>query len=109
MGWRDIDREWREPLKRLAWLMLNKPTPDHLLVLPASTYTRRPGTGTIAFTVVKVARFLQWLHTGTAVEITEIRQIEDYHIQQWAKHVHNLALYPPRRLSQAADLPVGVG
>jgi len=98
MGWRDVELAWREPLKRLAWLMINKPVPDHLLLLPGSNYTARPGAGTILYTIHGVITFLRWLRettTDTEVTVTEIRHVNDYHLQRWVKYVHARNLNDP--------------
>lgn len=95
MGWRDIEQQWREPLKRVAWLLINKPTPEHLLTLPGQRYTSRPGSGTIGFTVTKIARFLQWLADLSDAGPRSIHEIDSYHLEQWVKHVHGMNIAQP--------------
>lgn len=93
MGWRDIEPEWREPLKRLGWLMINQPVPDLLLTAPGHNYVTRPGAGTIASAVANLAEFLRWLRDLD--DITEMRQVNDYHLGQWVQHLHARNLMQP--------------
>jgi hypothetical protein len=96
MGWRDVEPEWREPLKRLAWLMLNQPLPEHLLTLPHSNYRTRPGAGTIQCTINGAVKFLRWLREQpNHATVTEIRHVDQRHLQAWVAHIHARKLSQP--------------